>query len=78
MGEPNMSEKDKGYEESFDEKIAYDVGFSMGQMDLVEKVKKAYKMGEVEDLIEHFTPKSFEEWEEYEKEKGMNYDDRWK
>lgn len=73
-----MSEKHKEREEVFDEKIAYDVGFSMGQMDLVGKLQKAYEMGEVEELIEHFTPKSFEDWEKYKKEKGMNYDDRWK
>ena len=72
-----MSEKHEEHANNFDEGETYEVGFAMGQMDLVGKLKKAYQMGEVEELIDHFTPKSFEDCEKYEKEKGISYDDRW-
>lgn len=57
---------------------AYDIGESVGRYKAEEEAAKAFEMGEIELWIEYTTPKTLEEWDEWEKKYGEGFEKRWK
>lgn len=54
-----------------------DIGISLGLYEAYVEARVAYDAGEIDLWMAFHEPKSFEEWEEWEKEHG-DLSDRWK
>lgn len=59
-------------------KHGYDVGESIGETRAIDMVRRAYDMGEIELFIEAMSPKTMDEWEEWENEHGKSFSYRWR
>lgn len=55
-----------------------DLGKSLGRFGAEVEAVKAYEMGEIDMYIEWITPKSLEEWDEWEKKYEDGFENRWK
>lgn len=55
-----------------------DLGKSLGRFGAEVEAIKAHEMGEIDMYIEWVTPKSLEEWDEWEKKYGEDFENRWK
>lgn len=64
------------YDMTVDE--AYDIGMAVGRYGAEMSATKAFEMGEIDLWVEWVTPKSMEEWDEWEKKYGEDFENRWK
>lgn len=55
-----------------------DVGADLGRYEAESEAQRAFDMGEIELWLEHYRPKTIEEWQEYEARHGKHFSDRWK
>lgn len=55
-----------------------DVGIGLGRFEAEEEAHRAFEEGEIELWLDHYQPRTIEEWEEYEARMGKNFSDRWK
>lgn len=76
-------EREKALEHSREYNSPYfehglEVGHAIGHSDAVSEALRAHEMGELELWLEAMTPKSMEDWQEWEAQYGKNFSDRWK
>lgn len=72
-----MTNHDDNIFDNPDFKTGMEVGHDLGRYDAEAEAQRAFNMGEIELWLEHYRPKSIEEWAEYDAKNGPDFSDRW-